>query len=83
MVVSRGDHLGWYEGPTLLEVPRIRGDFAIGRELAPFGRPGRIACSGFGAQRRPSRLPWTHRVGNAECSGDIVVAAPEGHARPA
>jgi sulfate adenylyltransferase subunit 1 len=62
MVVERGDRLGWYEGPTLLDV----------LESAPAGQPSthlRFPCSSSRARGSASvssiGLPGSRRIGDA------------------
>ena len=75
MVVHRGDHLGWYPGPTLLDV----------LESAESGAPSRhfrfpvqlVSRSRFGP--RADRRGYLGRIVSGTLSvGDTVVAWPQG-----
>ena len=75
MVVHRGDHLGWYPGPTLLDV----------LESAESGAPSRhfrfpvqlVSRSRFGS--RADRRGYLGRIVSGTLSvGDTVVAWPQG-----
>ena len=76
MVVERGDHLGWYEGPTLLDV----------LESAPAGQPAdhlRFPVQLVSRARFGQRLEHRGYLGRVESgtlrTGDTVVAWPGGH----
>jgi sulfate adenylyltransferase subunit 1 len=75
MVVERGDRLGWYEGPTLLDV----------LESAPAGQPSthlRFPVQLVSRARFGDRLEHRGYLGRVESgtlrAGDIVVARPAG-----
>jgi sulfate adenylyltransferase subunit 1 len=75
MVVRRGDRLGWYEGPTLLEV----------LETAPAGQPSaelRFPVQLVSRTRFGSRKEHRGYLGRVESGniavGDTVVAWPQG-----
>ncbi len=78
MVVRRGDHLDWYEGPTLLpRGPRGgAGDFEIGAALAPsrcnsyraHASAGRASIAAISGASSPERIKV----------GDTVLAWPHG-----
>jgi len=76
MVVERGRHLGWYEGPTLLDV----------LEGAPAGQPAsqlRFPVQLVSRARFGDRLEHRGYLGRIESgtlrAGDTVVSWPGGH----
>jgi sulfate adenylyltransferase subunit 1 len=76
MVVERGEHLGWYEGPTLLDV----------LEAAPAGQPAsqlRFPVQLVSRARFGDRLEHRGYLGRIESgtlrTGDTVVSWPGGH----
>ncbi|HEY2627949.1 MAG TPA: GTP-binding protein [Usitatibacter sp.] len=76
MVVRRGDHLEWYEGPTLLEVLE-------GAETSQSAAHLRLPVQLVSRARFGSRGEHRGYLGRIESgtlrAGDIVVATPGGH----
>ena len=73
-VVERGEHLGWYEGPTLLEL--LEGvELEDPRRAAPF----RLAVQGVLRPHQDFR-GYTGRVASGRIAvGDPVLVLPAGH----
>jgi sulfate adenylyltransferase subunit 1 len=76
MVVRRGDHLGWYEGPTLLEVLESA---ETSKSALHLRLPVQLVSRArFGA--RGEHRGYLGRIESGTLSvDDIVLATPEGH----
>ncbi|HLX24726.1 MAG TPA: GTP-binding protein [Usitatibacter sp.] len=76
MVVRRGEHLGWYEGPTLLDVLESA---EPGRSSSHLRLPVQLVSrSRFGS--RGEHRGYLGRIESGVLNvGDTVLASPEGH----
>ncbi len=77
MVVSRGNHLPWYEGPTLLEILEAADVDHTHRER-PFRFPVQLVCRPRAAGQ-PEFRGYQGRIASGEVAvGDRILALPSG-----
>ena len=75
MVVERGAHPGWYEGPTLLEHPRDR---AGRRRRRPRSRSAFRCSSSRGRRPTTAAATWAASSRARSRVGDRVIVLPSG-----
>jgi sulfate adenylyltransferase subunit 1 len=79
MVVERGEHLGWHEGPTLMELLEAA-DLAQSEAAGPFRFPVQLVCRPRTEAQRDYR-GYQGRVESGRIAvGDAVTALPSGAA---